>query len=149
MADTQVQYHDVEGWIRTEWMPGRYGQSFERRDVTLTPGGKHNFAAVSSDGRIIAKISTGTATTEGGKFASGKAMKIRADMLFLTMVDADKKLVILTQQDMYDWCLRESSAGRVPLDIEFAKATIPPDLQERLDAARRASSREVTPRSTQ
>lgn len=149
MADTRIQHDEVENWIRSEWMPSRYGQSFQRDNVTLTPGGKHNFAAVSSDSRIIAKISTGTALTAGGNFASGKLMKIRADMLFLTMVDADKKLVILTQQDMYDLCLSESLAGRVPLEIEFARATLPSDLQRRLDAARRVSSREVSPRSTQ
>lgn len=99
MADTRVQ-HEVEDWIRTEWMPSRYGESFQRDNVVLTTGGEHNFAAVSSDRRIVAKISTGTALTASGNFATGKLTKLRADMLLLTMADADKRLVICTEPEM-------------------------------------------------
>lgn len=147
MADTRVQ-HEVEDWIRREWLPKRYGQSFQRDKVVLVTGGEHNFAAVSADRRIVAKISTGSASTASGNLAVGKLMKLRADMLFLTMVEADRKLIILTEQDMHDLCMRELAAGRVPAGIDFVTASIPPELQRQLDAARRASSREVTPGSS-
>ena len=146
MADTRVQL-EVEEWIRAEWLPEHLGHPFDRERVSLTSGGEHSFAAVSRDRRTVATISTGKATTAGGKLGVGKLNKLRADMLFLTMVDADRKLVILTEADMHELCLREVEAGRVPQGIDFVHAAVPLQLRERLDAAREASSREVTPRS--
>jgi len=68
-------------------------------------------------------------------------------MLFLTMLDASKKLVLVTEPDMYDFCLKEEEARRVPVGIEFVRVEIPEPLHTRLDAAKAESSREVSPRS--
>ena len=141
MADTRVQ-HEVEDWVRNEWMPKEYGQSFQRERLVLEMGGEHDFAAVSTDRSVVATISTGGATTVSGNFATGKVMKLRSDMLFLTMVGAVRRLIILTEADMYELCMRESGYGRVPAGIEFARVAIPAGLQKRLVAARRVSSRE-------
>jgi len=126
-------------------MPDTYGQSFQRERLMLETGGEHAFAAVSTDRGVVATISTGGATTASGKFATGKVMKLRSDMLFLTMVSAIRRLIVLTEEDMYNLCLREKSGGRVPASIEFVHVMIPSGLQKRLVAARAASSREVTP----
>lgn len=144
MADTRVQ-HEVEDWVRGEWLPKRFGQSFDRERLELTTGGQHNFAAVSANRRIVAKISTGSATTASGNLAVGKLMKLRADMLFLTMVDADRKCIIFTEPDMHALCTRERELGRVPEGIELLLATLPAELHRRLDEAKLASSREVRP----
>jgi len=144
VADTRVQ-HEVEDWVRSEWMPKEYGQSFERERLVLESGGEHGFAAVSTDRTIAATICTGGAKTAGGNFASGKVMKLRSDMLFLTMVGASRRLIVLTEDDTYELCLREREAGRVPAGIEFAHVTIPPALQKRLVVARGISSRESSP----
>lgn len=57
MADTRVQL-EVEDWVRREWMPGKFGQSFYRERVGLSSGGVCDFDAVSSDKNVVAAIST-------------------------------------------------------------------------------------------
>jgi len=73
-------------------------------------------------------------------------MKLRSDMLFLLLAERPKSLVVLTERDMYDLCLRERQGGRVPTAIEFLYAELPSDLAERLRVARSASSSEVSPK---
>jgi hypothetical protein len=145
MADTRVQL-EVEDWVRTNWMKETYGQKFGRERVKLRSGGKFDFDAVSSDDEIVATISTSASITSGGKHGVGKMMKIRSDMLFLTMADAKRRLVVLTEKDMFDKCLAEVAGGRVPPEIEFALAEIPDELREKLKKARKASSDEVQPK---
>ena len=70
-------------------------------------------------------------------------MKIRSDMLFLTMAEAKRRIVVLTEKDMFERCLSEVAGGRVPPEVEFALAVIPDDLRSRLIAAREQSSKEV------
>jgi hypothetical protein len=45
---------------------------------------------------------------------------------------------------MREVCLKEQNGGRVPPDIEFFLATIPDELQSRLQTARAVASKEVT-----
>lgn len=141
MADTRVQI-EVEDWVRQEWMPTKYGMNFYRERVKIRSGGVFDFDAVSGDKRIVATVSTSGAKTSGGKHAVGKILKIRSDMLFLTMVDATQRLVVLTERDMYEQCLKEKAGGRVPPEIEFTFAALPPELNTRLVAARLKASTE-------
>jgi hypothetical protein len=67
-------------------------------------------------------------------------LKIRSDMLFLTMVQAKQRIVVLTEQDMYEQCLKEEEGGRVPQEIEFAHAPLPEKLNARLMTARQKAS---------
>ena len=144
MADTRVQL-EVEDWVRRHWMPSQYGQSFHRERLPLLSGGVFDFDAVSSDGKIVATISTSGATTASGKRAVGKLLKIRSDMFFLLLAEAAQRLVVLTERDMYDLCRSEKEAGRVPASIEFVHVQIPDELAARLKKARRVASKEVSP----
>ncbi len=67
-------------------------------------------------------------------------------MLFLLMVEATRRLIVLTESDMYALCIDEQTKGRVPSEIEFARAAIPDALRARLKEARATASSEVTPR---
>ncbi len=67
-------------------------------------------------------------------------------MLFLLMVEATRRLIVLTESDMYALCIDEQTKGRVPREIEFARAAIPDALRARLKEARATASSEVTPR---
>jgi hypothetical protein len=58
------------------------------------------------------------------------------------MVDAKRRLVVLTERDMCDQCEKEAAGGRVPAEIEFVCATIPDDLRVRLVEARGKASGE-------
>lgn len=144
MADTRVQL-EVEDWVRREWMPKMFGQSFFGERVNLSSGGVFLFDAVSVDHKVVATISTSEATTATGKNAVGKQMKLRSDMYFLLLAKADKRAVVLTEKSMYDWWAKEAERGRVHRDIEFFYAMIPGDLDVRLRASRKRASMEVTP----
>ena len=145
MADTRVQL-EVEDWVRREWLPTKFNQQFRRERLRLSAGGVFDFDAVSSDNTIVANISTSSGITSGGKNPSGKIQKLRADMLFLLMVKAEKRLIVLTEKGMYDLCLKEKSNGRVPLEIEFVLVEIPEMLAASLHNAKSIASKEVSPR---
>lgn len=67
-------------------------------------------------------------------------------MLFLTTAEGvARRLLVLTELDMHELCLREQRGGRVPVGIEFILAEIPAELRERLRTARASASREVSP----
>lgn len=144
MANTQTQI-EVEDWVRKYWLPVEFGQQFRRERLRLSTGGLFDFDAVSTDNRIVASISTSGGRTSSGKLGAGKLHKLRADMLFLTMVEADRRLIILTEQDMYKVCEREKLNRRVPLEIDFYLANLPPELDAKLRVARDLAAREVQP----
>ena len=145
MADTRVQV-EVEDWVRENWMPDHFGQRFYRARLRLSAGGVFDFDAVSDDRAIAASISTSNAVTTAGKHAVGKFMKLRSDMLFLLMaVEPTKRLIVLTEPLMHAACLKEREGGRAPKEIEFMLAEIPDELRQRLDLARAAASKEVSP----
>lgn len=144
MADTRVQ-RAVATWIRENWLPKREGQSFDRTRVKLKAGGEYLFDAVSEDGLTVVSVATSRGPTATGKHGSGKLNKLRSDVLFLLMAQAPKKLLCLTERDMFDVCQKEFAAGRLPKEVEILLATIPPDLDALLKAAREAASKEVLP----
>ncbi len=142
MADTRVQL-EVEDWVRSNWLKTRLGANFSRERLRLVSGGIFDFDAVSTNRDIVAVISTSGARTSGGNLAIGKLHKIRSDVLFLTLVEAKRKYVVLTEKDMYDQFQKEKESGRLPQDIEFLCAELPDELRGSLVAARERSSREV------
>lgn len=143
MADSRVQL-EAEDWVRTRWLPQRFGQSFDKKRLLLVSGGVFEFDAVSTDRAIVASISTSGATTARGKNAVGKFMKIRSDMYFLMLVDAPRRVVVLTEADMFEACQKENEAGRIPDCIEFVHAQIPNELRTLLTASRLTASLEVS-----
>ena len=108
MANTRVQ-SEVEEWVRSNWMPEHLGIESSRRDMVLASGGKCSFDAVSVDGKVVAMISTSNAQTASGKRAVAKLIKIRADIYFLLLVNAVRRLVILTEFDMFELCKKEQA----------------------------------------
>ena len=144
MADTRVQV-GVEDWIRREWLPRKFNQKFRRERLRLTAGGVFDFDAVSADDTIVANISTSSGITSGGKYPAAKIQKLRADMLFLLMTKAEKKLIVLTEKDMYELCQKEEANGRVPKEIEFLHAELDVELSTALKEARKKAAEEVSP----
>lgn len=127
MANSKVQLV-VEKWVRETWLADRFGQAFRLTRMPLSTGGYFSFDAVSEDNSIVANISTSNAFTAGGRGAAAKIQKLRADMLFLLMADAQKRFIVLTEKDMFDLCQREKANGRVPFAIEFLHAPLSPQL---------------------
>jgi len=144
MADTRVQL-EVEDWVRREWMITHYGESFYRERLLLNSGGYFDFDAVNAGKTIAATISTSGAKTASGKHAVGKLLKIRSDMYFLLLANVQRRLVVLTEPDMYELCQKEVAGGRVHSSIEFVHVEIPAELAVKLKAARSKASEEVSP----
>jgi hypothetical protein len=144
MANSFVQLI-AENWIRDNWLPKEFGQSFQLMSLQLAPGGRFKFDAVSEDSSIIVNISTSSAKTARGKHGSGKIQKIRADMLLLLMAPADKRLIVLTEIDMFNFWEAEKRSGRVPVEIEFLHVELPPDILDSLVQAQSTAADEVTP----
>ena len=145
MADTRVQI-EVEDWVRNNWMPANLGQNFIPEKLPLTSGGVFDFDAVSKDKTIASNISTSGARTASGKNAVGKIHKIRSDIYFLLLCNVKRRIVALTEKDMFEHWLKERRVGRVPESIEFILVGIPDELRRRLVCARSRSSGEVSPR---
>lgn len=147
MADTRCQL-ECEDWVRLNWLPAQFGMRFHRERLKLSSGGVFDFDAVSDDGTIAVTISTSGGTTSSGRPAVPKLMKLRSDMLFLLMSEAAKKVVVLTELDMFNLCLKERTGGRVPQAIVFLHAELPTELAARLVTARKLSSEEARPSRT-
>jgi len=126
-------------------MSEKFGQKFSKDSTKLTPGGFFEFDAVSEDRKTVAVISTSGAKTATGRSAAGKIHKIRSDMFFLLLADAERRIVVLTEQDMFRRWQQEKGNGRVPPEIEFCPVEIPSELRERLQSARMQASHEVSP----
>jgi len=144
MANTRAQ-RDVENWVTDQWLPGLFGQRFRKECLRLSSGGVFEFDAVSEDDRIVACISTSRGKTSGGKYPMGKVHKLRADVLFLTLVSADRRIIVLTASDMHAICLKEARNGRLPPSVEYLLAEIPADLAARCKEAQDDCSQEVRP----
>jgi len=144
MADTRVQV-EAEDWVRREWLPQKLGFACFRERVKLRSGGVFDFDAVNAEHTVAMTISTSTCRTSGGKNGVGKMMKLRSDMLFLLLAQVQRRGVVLTDRGMYEQCLKERAGGRVPDEIEFFHAELPPELQTKLLAAQAIASREVRP----
>jgi hypothetical protein len=144
MANSQVQLQ-AEKWVCEVWLPEKYGQTFRPTRLRLETGGYFNFDAVSEDNSIVANISTSSAFTAGGRGPAAKIQKLRADMLFLLMMDVPKRFIVLTEKDMYELCLRKKVNGRVPNEIEFLHALLPAAYVNELQKAKKIASEEVSP----
>src|SRR5207237_9774580 len=94
-------------------MPSQFGTNFSRERLRLRSGGVFDFDAVSEDRSIVATISTSGSKTEGGNHAVGELLKLRSDMLSLVMVDAKRKLIMLTERPTLDRSEKERAGGRI------------------------------------
>jgi len=146
MADTRTQLV-VEEWIRSNWLPRKYGQQFKPEHLQLNTHGYFDFDAVSLDKTIVVNISTSSAITSSGKRAVGKIHKMHSDILYLLMVETEHRIMLLTEVDMYNYCQKEKENGRVPSNIEFVHANISEELSKELKISREVASNEVKPRN--
>lgn len=142
MASSHVQ-RECEEWIVQHWLPQQYGVAFAKRKLQMQARGHFEFDAVSVDDRIVANISTATAVTHRNRIAAGKKSKIRADCLMLALVEAQRRVLVLTEPCMFDLTSAEQMNGRLPLNIEIVRAELSPDLSQKLRVARGVASEEV------
>lgn len=149
MANTTAQL-EVEGWVRETWLKKQYKTTFSKGKARLATGGSFEFDAVSKDGSIVVCVSTAIYRTASGRVGSGKLAKIRADTMFLSMSAASTRLLVFTDQSMFERMRKEQEVGRLPSprDLTLRHATgLSAATEQRLRESRAAASREVSPRT--
>lgn len=142
MANTSYLRYTVEPWIRDR-LAKRYGQGFGPRVLRLAPGGNHEFDAVSSDGRIVASIKANSGLTSGGNHPTGKVATCLNEVYFLTLVEADERLLVLTNPDFHSIFTRVT-AGQIAPGVTVELLPLPADMQRTVDGVTQLASKEMS-----
>lgn len=142
MADTRFLKHAVEPYVRKK-LSEEFGSPFISRQVQLITGGSHEFDAVSEDGQIIAAIKTAGGKTATGKNPSGKINAALAELYFLSLVSAKRRLLILTTPPFYE-ILNNKLKGSLAPGLELKLILLPPKLQRRVSEIQTMASDEVS-----
>ena len=140
---TSNSFLRVEEHIRDEWLERRFGQKFTKRSVSLRTKGTFEFDAVSPDGDIVGCISANSGRARQGGLAKTKMNKIRSDIMFLMLSKAQRRLMILTDADLYAHSVNEQKRGRLPCDIDICHAKLSDEFQALLSEAQKAASIEI------
>lgn len=143
MADTTFYKTHVEPFVRRQ-LKAIHGMPFESRVLTLITGGTHEFDAVSLDGSLVASIKSLSGKTKRGKRPAAKYSTCLAELYFLSLVGAPKRVLVLTTPEWHTMFERYIDGRLAPgLSIELLKLS--PELQAQVDRHRDMASDEVTP----
>jgi hypothetical protein len=126
----------------------RIGQRFTKRLLTVgkrSDGSDrtHEFDAVSTDGRIVAGIKSSSGKTSGGNFPSGKVASAYQELFFLSLADAENRILVLTNPDFYE-IMRNHTDGCLSGGLKLLLIPLAPDLLERANAAQQEASQEMS-----
>lgn len=141
MANTQYLKTIVEDELRGV-LSQQYGVFFEKRVIKLPQEGTHEFDAVSLDGKIVVSIKTASGKTSGGKNPSGKIKDIEAELYYLMLVDAEVKLLVITNSEFYELITRRLK-GRLHPSIDLIYIRLSDETQQQVLNVQLASSLEM------
>lgn len=91
----------VEGYVR-EQLRREFEQPFAAASLALAPGGRHEFDAVSQDGRVVASIKSASGLTAGGRIPAGKIKDSVAELYYLSLVSAPVRRLVLTTPAFFE-----------------------------------------------
>lgn len=143
MADTRYLKRTVEEYVRTQ-LAGEFSAPFRARVLQLVTGGTHEFDAVSEDGKVVAGIKAASGKTLGGCTPVGKIKSAIAELYFLSLVSAPRRILILTDPEFYRILLNRLE-GRLAEGLEVKLVQLPPEIEREVAKVRRDASREVSP----
>ncbi len=145
MANTQILKEKVEPYVR-KWLSELFGDSFHPKFLILSrvqgPAGTHEFDAVSSDEKIVAGIISSGGKTSSGKNPSGKLTKAVAEIYYLSLVDAEKKLLVLTDAE-FSSILNSKMEGRLVEGVKILHCPLPKEMASEVAKMRAEASKEV------
>lgn len=142
VANTSYLRYAVEPWVRDR-LAERYGRGFVPRVLPLAPGGTHEFDAVSNDRRIVASIKANSGLTSGGNHPTGKVATCLNEVYFLTLVDAEERLLVLTNPDFHAIFIR-ATAGQIARGIKVELLELPAEMQRTVDGVTELASKEMS-----
>lgn len=142
MANTNELKNVIEPYVRGR-LTDKYGKSFEEREVSLKlkTGGRHRFDIVSQDHTIVGGIKA-TSLREDGGVGAGAIKSIFTELYFLSIVEAKKKILILTNKGFYD-LFKRRSAGKILPDTEVIYCQLPKDLGDKVAGIHKMASGEI------
>jgi hypothetical protein len=145
MANTNLLGREVEQEVR-ESLTHEFGVRFGPKRLPLLSGGQFHFDAVSPDEQIVAAIKSSRGTTRGGKPPTGAIKAAIADLYYLTLVRADRRLLILTDPGFHERLSRDLRQ-RIAPGLELKHVALSPELNERVQAALDFASNEMRSKS--
>lgn len=146
MADTRLIKEKVEPFV-ISWLEVNYpSHTFSKKFLqvgTKQDGSPalHEFDAVSNDENIVAAIKSHSGKTSGGKRPAGKIGMVYQELYFLSLVNAKRKLLILTDKDFHRDFVKESD-GKIARDIETILCELPAELRSEVNRIRQIASQE-------
>jgi hypothetical protein len=142
MANMQILKTRVEPYVR-QWLSERFSQTFTREFLPLEGcSGFHEFDAVSADKRIVCGIKSSSGATSGGKNPSGKIASSYAELYFLAGVDADQRLLVLTDEEFYE-LLSTNMRDKLSRGITLLYCPLTEELSELVKKAQSEASKEI------
>jgi hypothetical protein len=144
MADTTALKKQIEPHVQA-WLQKQFGVRFRRQTVPLTghgAAGQHQFAAVSEDGKIVASVKSLSGRTTGENLPSAKIDSSYAEIYYLSLVQSEKKLLVLTDIEFYR-LFRKHSEGMVVRGVDILHCPLPPELERVKEAVRLTASAEI------
>lgn len=142
MANTQPLKDRVEPYVRS-WLSKRYGQRFHTDFLPLVGcAGRHEFDAVSADGKIVGAIKCSSGKTSGKKNPSGKLASLFQELYYLCSIEADKRLIVLTSGEFYELAIRRTQ-GKLSRNIEILHCSLPAELEEVVAGVCKEASGEI------
>jgi hypothetical protein len=142
VANTNYYKSHVEPYVRTE-LERIYNVAFSSRILTLTTGGTHEFDAVAADNSIVASVKSLSGKTAGGKRPAAKYSTCLAELYFLSLVSAPKRILVLTTPDWHTMFTRYIEGRLVP-GVEIQLLRLPTELQAEVDRVTALASGEVS-----
>lgn len=143
MANTNYYKTHVEPYVRAE-LERLHGASFSSQTLKLTTGGTHEFDAVSADGSIVASIKSLSGKTSRGRRPAAKYSVCLAELYFLSLVDAPKRVLVLTTPAWHTMFIAYIEKRLAPgLSVELIR--LPPEIQAEVDRIKDIASGEVSP----
>jgi hypothetical protein len=113
MADSSIFKTEVEPYIRQR-LTEIYSCPFKPTAVSvqLTTGGDHEFDAVSEDGTIIVGVKSNSGKTKSGRQASASVLACIAELYYLSLIRAQHRILVVTDEDMFKILERKITSGR-------------------------------------
>ena len=143
MANTNYYKTHVEPHVRAE-LESMHGVRFVSKKLALTTGGTHEFDAVAEDGSIVASIKSLSAKTATGKRPAAKYHNCVAELYYLTLVQAPRRILVLTTPAWHSMFTKYIE-GRLAPGVEVELLVLPSALQAEVERIRGIASGEVSP----
>ncbi|MDO8747734.1 MAG: hypothetical protein Q7J72_01280 [Candidatus Omnitrophota bacterium] len=146
MANTTGLKNPVEQYVR-DWCSRSFGVAVEdsEKEIRLVTGGVHRFDVVAKDRSLVAGIKT-SSLRDNGRVGTGTIKSTYTEIYFLSIVKADKKLMILTDKRYCDY-FQGKSKGKIVQDVEIIYCPLPKRLAEEVAAVHKECRKEIGKRN--